>query len=202
MAGRRWLEGTALFRRRRRKTFSTPINASSTSSPIAIAIPPRVRLLIVIPKYLRATRVVHSESGMADKRDSARPRVCKERDHHNERQQSAIAQGLPEVRYRCLDELGLSEDTGVNLDARRERRLDLVEIRDDSACQIESVALRLLADPDDHGRTSVQRTLPAPQRLALPHRAKIPDVYGCCVPGPLRRCRESRSDRRTGRSPG
>jgi hypothetical protein len=43
--------GSALarFSRRRRNTFSTPTTASSTSSPMAIASPPSVIVLMVSP---------------------------------------------------------------------------------------------------------------------------------------------------------
>ena len=49
----------------RRSTFSTPTTASSTSSPMAMAKPPSVMVLIVRPKYLNTSTVTRIETGMA-----------------------------------------------------------------------------------------------------------------------------------------
>jgi hypothetical protein len=48
----------ARFSRRRRKTFSTSMIASSTTSPIAIARPPSVSVLIVAPSRSRRAALV------------------------------------------------------------------------------------------------------------------------------------------------
>ena len=63
--GRRSDSGLAPFSRSRRTTFSTSMIASSTSAPIAIAIPPSVIVLMDAPKA-RSTRIAAaSESGIA-----------------------------------------------------------------------------------------------------------------------------------------
>ena len=53
------------FSRNRRNTFSTPTIASSTSSPMATAIPPRVIVLIDSPIKSNTMNVVSSDSGIA-----------------------------------------------------------------------------------------------------------------------------------------
>jgi hypothetical protein len=50
---------------RRRRMFSTSTTASSTSSPMAMAMPPRVMVLMERPKYLKTRAVVSTETGMA-----------------------------------------------------------------------------------------------------------------------------------------
>ncbi len=57
--------GFFLFCRSLLYTFSTSIMASSTSEPIAIAIPPRLMVLIVIPRNLRTRTAPRSDKGMA-----------------------------------------------------------------------------------------------------------------------------------------
>ncbi|MBA7579999.1 hypothetical protein ES708_21885 [subsurface metagenome] len=46
--------------------FSTTIIASSTRDPIAIAIPPRLMVLIVRPSHLRVTIVTSNDKGIAN----------------------------------------------------------------------------------------------------------------------------------------
>ena len=53
------------FSRRRRKMFSTSTTASSTSSPMAIARPPSVIVLIDRPSSLKMMAVVRIETGIA-----------------------------------------------------------------------------------------------------------------------------------------
>ena len=53
------------FIRSRRKTFSTSTTASSTSSPMAMARPPSVMVLIDSPKYLKTSAVIRIEIGIA-----------------------------------------------------------------------------------------------------------------------------------------
>ena len=53
------------FSRRRRKTFSTPTIASSTNSPMATAMPPRVIVLSDRPNQLNTSAVVSNDNGMA-----------------------------------------------------------------------------------------------------------------------------------------
>ena len=55
----------AAFSRRRRKTFSTSTIASSTTMPIATAMPPRVMLFTPVPNRLNVMSVIANESGMA-----------------------------------------------------------------------------------------------------------------------------------------
>ena len=57
--------GRDAFSRSRRNVFSTPITASSTRAPIAIAIPPSVIVLMEIPVSLNAKIAVAKESGIA-----------------------------------------------------------------------------------------------------------------------------------------
>ena len=53
------------FSRRRRKTFSTSTIASSTTMPMATAMPPRVMLFTPVPKRLKVMSVIAKDSGMA-----------------------------------------------------------------------------------------------------------------------------------------
>ncbi len=57
--------GLELFWRNRLYTFSTSIIASSTSEPIAIAIPPRLIVLIFMPIEWSTTIAPSKESGIA-----------------------------------------------------------------------------------------------------------------------------------------
>ena len=57
--------GSAAFSRSRRKTFSTSITASSTRAPMAMAIPPRVMVLMVAPNACKIRTVVRSDRGIA-----------------------------------------------------------------------------------------------------------------------------------------
>ena len=63
---RRSPSGNAAFCLSRRMTFSTSTTASSTSSPIAIANPPNVMLLIVNPSASRPRKAATNENGMAN----------------------------------------------------------------------------------------------------------------------------------------
>ena len=56
--------GLFLFSRSRLNTFSTSTIASSTSEPMAIAIPPKLIVLIVSPIHLRASIEVTNASGI------------------------------------------------------------------------------------------------------------------------------------------
>ena len=64
-AFRRCSTGNATFSRSRRTTFSTSITASSTSAPMAMAMPPSVIVLMVAPNALSVSTAATSESGMA-----------------------------------------------------------------------------------------------------------------------------------------
>jgi hypothetical protein len=64
-AAGRWPDGRAAFSRRRRKTFSTSMIASSTSAPMAIVSPPRVIVLIVIPMAFMVRSATMTETGSA-----------------------------------------------------------------------------------------------------------------------------------------
>ena len=57
--------GLSRFSRRRRRTFSTSTIASSTSVPMAIAMPPSVIVSIVSPSPAKTSAVVSTESGIA-----------------------------------------------------------------------------------------------------------------------------------------
>ena len=57
--------GAVAFSRSRRTTFSTSIIASSTSSPIAMARPPRLMVLSVRPKRSIAMTAATSDNGSA-----------------------------------------------------------------------------------------------------------------------------------------
>ena len=57
--------GSLAFSRSRLNTFSTSMIASSTITPMAIAIPPRVMVLMVISKNSNTNTEVISASGMA-----------------------------------------------------------------------------------------------------------------------------------------
>ena len=56
--------GSRRFSRNRLNTFSTSTMASSTSEPMAMAIPPRLIVLMVCPKACRVSRVIRMERGM------------------------------------------------------------------------------------------------------------------------------------------
>ena len=60
-----WGLPVSRFCRSRRKTFSTSTTASSTSSPMAMAIPPSVMVLIDRPKYLNTRIVIVMAIGIA-----------------------------------------------------------------------------------------------------------------------------------------
>jgi hypothetical protein len=55
----------AAFSRSRRRMFSTSTTASSTNSPIAIASPPSVIVLIDNPSHLKTSIAIRIDSGMA-----------------------------------------------------------------------------------------------------------------------------------------
>ena len=57
--------GSAAFSRNRRKTFSTSTMASSTTMPMATAMPPRVMLFTPVPNHLKVISVIAKDSGMA-----------------------------------------------------------------------------------------------------------------------------------------
>ena len=57
--------GFRIFSRNRLKTFSTSMIASSTNAPMAIAIPPKLIVLMVYPSILRTMMDTNSEMGMA-----------------------------------------------------------------------------------------------------------------------------------------
>ena len=61
--GRRSASGSNRFSLRRLYTFSTSTMASSTSDPIAIAIPPRLIVLIVIPSRFNISTVIIIDNG-------------------------------------------------------------------------------------------------------------------------------------------
>lgn len=63
--GSRWSLGRAKFSRSLLNTFSTSMIASSTSDPIAMAMPPRLIVLIVSPIHFNARIDTSSESGSA-----------------------------------------------------------------------------------------------------------------------------------------
>ena len=63
MTERRSFSGRRRFSRRRLYTFSTSTMASSTSEPMAMAIPPKLMVLIVSPMKCRVRMDTSSESG-------------------------------------------------------------------------------------------------------------------------------------------
>ena len=64
-SGRLASTGFARFSRSRRTTFSTSMIASSTSAPIAMAMPPSVIVLMVAPKARSTRMAAASDSGIA-----------------------------------------------------------------------------------------------------------------------------------------
>jgi hypothetical protein len=64
-ADRRSSTGFVWFSRSRRTTFSTSMMASSTSAPMAIAIPPSVIVLMPTPKARSASTPAASDNGIA-----------------------------------------------------------------------------------------------------------------------------------------
>ena len=59
--------GLSAFSLRRLKTFSTSIMASSTKSPMAMAIPPKLIVLMVKPSHFKVKIATINEIGIANK---------------------------------------------------------------------------------------------------------------------------------------
>ncbi len=78
-AERRSSSGLARSWRRRRKTFSTSMMASSTRAPMAIVRPPRVMVLRVSPKSEITSTPATSDSGMASAEISVVRRLPRKR---------------------------------------------------------------------------------------------------------------------------
>ena len=71
--------------------------ASSTSAPMAIAIPPSVIVLMVMPSSFIAKIATTSESGIATHGDRGRAEVPEEQEQDDDDEDRAVAERLQDV---------------------------------------------------------------------------------------------------------
>src|SRR5688572_23909265 len=102
------------------------MTASSTSAPMAMAIPPSVIVLIVMPRPFSAKIATTSDSGDSEHGDEGRAGTPEEGEEDEHDEDRAVAQRLHDVVDRRLDEVGLAEDATMNRHSRRECALHLL----------------------------------------------------------------------------
>ena len=146
---------SAAFSRRRLTTFSTSTIASSTSAPTAMAIPPQRHAVDRKPRQPHTDHRGEQRQRYRQQRDRAGPQIGQEHQRDEDHQQCAVAQRAVQVRQRQLDEVRLPERPGVELHARRQLRLDLVEHTVEGGGQRQRVDLRLPVDAEYHRRLPV-----------------------------------------------
>ena len=139
----------------RRRMFSTPTTASSTSSPMAIASPPSVMVLMVRPKARNTSTVIRIEIGMAVSEIDGGAHVQQEDEQHDRDHHGGLEQHALDVADRGLDEGRLPELDVGRRHAGRQRLLNLAERGLDLAGQRDGVGARLLLDADDDGRLAL-----------------------------------------------
>ena len=106
IAGRRKLGGRLRFIRSRRYTFSTSTIASSTSEPMAIAMPPRVMVLMVRLKRCRISNVIITDMGRATAEISVVRKFTREYEKHlQSRRLLPQNKAMTEIRYRVPNEI-------------------------------------------------------------------------------------------------
>ena len=146
--------------------------ASSTSAPMAIAMPPSVMVLIDAPK----ARSIEDGRGERQRhrrqRDGGGAQVRQKDQHDDDDEDAAVAQRLDDVVDRDLDEVGLAEDLAVDGHARRQFLLERVELAVEPRGQLDRVGAGLLLDADDDRRLAAARTFAALERAALRARRR------------------------------
>ena len=103
------------FSRRRRTTFSTSMIASSTSAPMAMAMPPSVMVLIDGAEGAQHEHGRGERQRNRRQRDGGGAQVRQEDQHDDDDEDAAVAQRLDDVVDRDLDEVRLAEDLAVDL---------------------------------------------------------------------------------------
>ena len=97
------------------KMFSTSTTASSTSSPMAMARPPSVMVLIDRPNALNTSTVIRIEIGMAVSEMNVVAHSSQEQEQDDGDDDHRLHQHLFDVADRGLDEVGLPEQDFVGL---------------------------------------------------------------------------------------
>jgi hypothetical protein len=168
-APRRSPSGRWWFSLSRRKTFSTSIIASSTSAPIAIAIPPSVIVFTVIPSSCMAKIATTSDSGMATSE------IAVARRFHRKRKRTMTTSTAPsrsavttfpmatEMKSDCPEELR------VDCHPLGQHGLDGGEFALDARRQLQRVGARLFLHRQHHARGRVHRTVAVLGRTANVH---------------------------------
>ena len=131
--GRRSASGLALFSRRRRTTFSTSMIASSTSAPMAIAMPPSVIVLMPTPNARSASTAAASDSGIAVSVMAPARRFARNSSTITMTRMPPSRSAVDHVVDRDLDEVGLPEDPPVDRHPARQFRLQACPARDRGA---------------------------------------------------------------------
>ena len=173
--GRRSASGFAAFSRSRRTTFSTSMIASSTSAPMAIAMPPSVIVLMVDAERPQGEDRRRERQRHRRQRDGRRSQVREEQEDDDDDQQAAVAERLDDVVDRHLDEVGLPEDPAIDRHALRQLRLQGVELAIEPRGQLDRVRARLLLHADDDGRLAAAGSFAALQGAAFTHVGDVPD---------------------------
>ena len=139
---RRSSAGRDLSRRKRRKTFSTPMIASSTSAPIAIVRPPSVIVLSEPPTSAITRRPATTDKRNRDRRDEGRSQVAEKEKQDHDHENAALTERGRHVAHGDLDEVGLAEVLLLDHHAVRQGRRQLVEHPVDLSRQLEGVGSR------------------------------------------------------------
>ena len=147
--------------------------ASSTSSPMAIASPPRLMLLIVRPKRSIAMTAATSDSGNASSVMTAARTFIRNTTTTRMTRTAPSTKRREEVVERLLDEVGLPEQVAMDLHALRQGALDIVERGVDARGQLQRVHGRLLLDADDDGGLGVVRAFAPLDRRAFANDAHV-----------------------------
>ena len=170
--------GLALFSRSRRTTFSTSMIASSTSAPMAIAMPPSVIVLMVAPNARSTSTAAASDSGIAVSVIAAARRLARNNRTIDDDQEAAVAQRRDDVVDRHLDEVGLPEDLAVDGHARAAAPVcSASSSRSSRAGQLDGVGAGLLLHADDHRRLAAARAFAALERAAFAHVGHVADQH-------------------------
>lgn len=89
--------------RSRRKTFSSPMMASSTTTLIEMSMPPRVIVLREAPIALSTMRAVNRESGKVMEGNECAAQICKEGEQHKNHEHATDEERLVDVLDRGLN---------------------------------------------------------------------------------------------------
>ncbi len=107
--------------------FSTSTIASSTSSPIATASPPRVIVLIDMPNHLNTSAGHHDRQRDGRQGDERRAEVQQEDEEDDGHEDAAVAQGVHHVVDGQVDELLLLIQIRYDANVARQRTLQFVQ---------------------------------------------------------------------------